>query len=328
MSSCWCSAMRSRCCAARSDGRGSATPIARCLPPPVASCRCALGRRFWLRHGRFCVGTKRLCGGSGGSQAQGRVGRGFRRRSRSSCCGSRARIRVGDIAGSAASWPSLASRHRRRPSGVCLPGRVSALLRDGSGPSWREFLQAQAASIVACDFLTVETLFLRRYYVLFFIEHASRRVWLAGCTTNPRRRLGHPAGPQSELHRAARTNPLPDPRPRQQVLRPVRRGVPQRRDPDREDTRPVSESERDRRTLRQNDPRGVPRLATDPQPPPPRTRSPRRTSTTTTPRGRIAHSSYDHQTRTNQPSAACTHGEIHRRDRLGGLLHEYYRAAA
>ena len=53
------------------------------------------------------------------------------------------------------------------------------------GPSWREFLQAQAASIVACDFFTVETLFLRRYYVLFFIEHASRRVWLAGCTTNP-----------------------------------------------------------------------------------------------------------------------------------------------
>jgi putative transposase len=41
------------------------------------------------------------------------------------------------------------------------------------GPSWREFLHAQAASIVACDFLTVETLFLRRYYVLFFIEHAT-----------------------------------------------------------------------------------------------------------------------------------------------------------
>jgi putative transposase len=54
-----------------------------------------------------------------------------------------------------------------------------------SGPSWREFLQAQAASIVACDFLTVETMFLRCYYVFFFIEHASRRVWLAGCTTNP-----------------------------------------------------------------------------------------------------------------------------------------------
>jgi len=49
-----------------------------------------------------------------------------------------------------------------------------------SGPSWREFLRTQAASIVACDFLTVATAFLRRYYVLFFIAHASRRVWLAG----------------------------------------------------------------------------------------------------------------------------------------------------
>jgi putative transposase len=38
---------------------------------------------------------------------------------------------------------------------------------------------------VACDFFTVESVFLRRYYALFFIEHASRRVWLAGCTRNP-----------------------------------------------------------------------------------------------------------------------------------------------
>jgi putative transposase len=54
-----------------------------------------------------------------------------------------------------------------------------------SGPSWREFLHAQAASIVACDFFTVESLFLRRYYALFFIAHGNRRVWLAGCTANP-----------------------------------------------------------------------------------------------------------------------------------------------
>jgi putative transposase len=54
-----------------------------------------------------------------------------------------------------------------------------------SDPSWREFLRAQAASIVACDFFTVETILLRRFYVLFFIAHASRRVWLAGCTQNP-----------------------------------------------------------------------------------------------------------------------------------------------
>jgi putative transposase len=54
-----------------------------------------------------------------------------------------------------------------------------------SGPPWREFLRTQAASIVACDFFTVESVFLRRYYVLFFIAHASRRVWLAGCSINP-----------------------------------------------------------------------------------------------------------------------------------------------
>jgi putative transposase len=51
--------------------------------------------------------------------------------------------------------------------------------------SWAEFLRQQAASILECDFLTVDTLFLRRFYVLFFIELATRRVHLAGITTNP-----------------------------------------------------------------------------------------------------------------------------------------------
>jgi putative transposase len=55
----------------------------------------------------------------------------------------------------------------------------------GSGRGWREFLRTQAAGIVACDFFTVESVLLRRYYVLFFIAHANRRVWLAGCSTNP-----------------------------------------------------------------------------------------------------------------------------------------------
>jgi putative transposase len=54
-----------------------------------------------------------------------------------------------------------------------------------TGPSWREFLRQQAAGVLACDFFTVETITLRRDYVLFFIELGSRRVWLAGCTTNP-----------------------------------------------------------------------------------------------------------------------------------------------
>ncbi len=48
-----------------------------------------------------------------------------------------------------------------------------------SGPSWRDFLRQQAASMIACDFFTIETISLRRFYVLFFIELESRRVHMA-----------------------------------------------------------------------------------------------------------------------------------------------------
>jgi hypothetical protein len=54
------------------------------------------------------------------------------------------------------------------------------------GPSsWRTFLRAQAASMLACDFLTVETVFLQRIYVLFFISLATRRIEYVACTSNP-----------------------------------------------------------------------------------------------------------------------------------------------
>jgi putative transposase len=54
-----------------------------------------------------------------------------------------------------------------------------------SSESWTTFLRTQAAGIVACDFFCVDTVVLRRYYVLFFIELDRRRVYLAGITTNP-----------------------------------------------------------------------------------------------------------------------------------------------
>jgi transposase InsO family protein len=70
---------------------------------------------------------------------------------------------------------------------------VRKLLREaGLGPagaraglSWREFLRTQAHSMIAVDFFIVETVWLQRLYVLFFIELGSRRVHLADCTANP-----------------------------------------------------------------------------------------------------------------------------------------------
>jgi len=51
--------------------------------------------------------------------------------------------------------------------------------------SWRSFLRQQAASTLACDFFTTETLALQRIYVLFFISLATRRVEFIACAANP-----------------------------------------------------------------------------------------------------------------------------------------------
>ncbi|MFC5828464.1 integrase core domain-containing protein [Nonomuraea insulae] len=54
-----------------------------------------------------------------------------------------------------------------------------------AGPTWRQFLTAQAHAFIACDFLVVETVLLKRLYVLVFIEHGTRRLHLAGVTAHP-----------------------------------------------------------------------------------------------------------------------------------------------
>ena len=56
-----------------------------------------------------------------------------------------------------------------------------------------KFIRLQAKSMIACDFFTVDTVALRRIYVLFFIELSSRRVHLAGMTEKPDCALGGPA---------------------------------------------------------------------------------------------------------------------------------------
>jgi transposase len=54
-----------------------------------------------------------------------------------------------------------------------------------TGPTWNQFLTAQARGILAADFVHVDTVLLRRIYALIVIEHGIRHVHLAGITANP-----------------------------------------------------------------------------------------------------------------------------------------------
>jgi putative transposase len=85
---------------------------------------------------------------------------------------------VGELKGLGVSVSATTGRTWLRETGLGPVGTRG-------GMTWREFLRAHRRSLLAVDFFAVETIWLRRLYVLFFIELGSRRVHVAGCTPNP-----------------------------------------------------------------------------------------------------------------------------------------------
>jgi Homeodomain-like domain len=142
------------------------------------------------------------------------------------------------------------------------------------GISWREFIRRQAQSMVACDFFTVDTVAMRRIYVLFFIEVSSRRVHLAGMTENPDGAWVTQQARNFIWVQQERERPAPlAPRQRRQVQRRLRRGLPCRGHRSDPNACGSAEGQRDRRALRRHRAPGVSRLDPDRQPPTSRTGS-------------------------------------------------------
>jgi len=101
------------------------------------------------------------------------------------CCAWTSRTRTGATGVSTARYAASDTDQPPRQYGrsCAPPGREPTPNR--TGPSWNAFIASQAQALVATDFFCVDTVTLRRFHVLFSIEVDTRRVHLAGITTNP-----------------------------------------------------------------------------------------------------------------------------------------------
>jgi putative transposase len=78
-------------------------------------------------------------------------------------------------------WRFFDVPHDRAHVVSCRKSRPGGQRRE---MTWRDCIRAHRESLLAVDFFTVQTIWLQRLYILFFIESGSRRVHLAGCTAN------------------------------------------------------------------------------------------------------------------------------------------------
>ena len=158
--------------------RAVLSALSRLLPPPLRQLRLVSPRTLLRWHAQLVARRwtypHRRPGRPPTSERFGRW-----------CCGWPARIPAGATDESRASWSASATPWPPRPSGRSSRTRGIDPAPRRSGPTWRQFLTAQAHAILAVDFAHVDTVFLRRLYILVVIEHDRRRVHLAGITAHP-----------------------------------------------------------------------------------------------------------------------------------------------
>jgi transposase InsO family protein len=158
--------------------RAVLSALSRLLPTPLRQLRLVTPRTLLRWHAQFVARRWTY-------PADNQADHPRHPRSGLSYCEWPGRIPDGAIDGYRASWSDSANAWQPRP--------VWKILKDAGldpaprrvGPTWQQFLSAQADAILAVDFAHVDTAFLRRLYILVVIEHGRRRVHLAGITAHP-----------------------------------------------------------------------------------------------------------------------------------------------
>ena len=178
-----CCATNSLCCAAKSTDPRSPTPTAACSQRSRPRSRDRAEPSGWSPPTRCCVGTGAASSGTGPNHSDRRADRRPQQSFADSHCASQPRIQPGATAASTANTPGSATASLRPRSGEILNNTGIDPAPTRCKVTWSQFLRSQAT--VACDFATIETVTLRRLYLLFSIDIPTRTVYFAGITDHP-----------------------------------------------------------------------------------------------------------------------------------------------